>query len=281
MKQFRFRKILVGLLLNVFWLTSCTATHPIEPQAWQAQPVLITLFTSTNYTYRYELEWSKLPDLVLYADGTLISVHDNSERIIYEAHLQPAEVCSLLNQVATDEFLTLSQKDYIGPKITDSYTIWIRVNAWQNNEIAADGLTNLLEDKLKSTSVSPALKAAYQHLQNYAPANMQEFKPEKLVITALPLDKTETAPTWPFQKPSLADPSLHGWNSVTLENQEATDVYQLFSRKIFQTYNEGGKSYRVTIQPLLPFEIWKADRKWTEPPTFESTPTTELKCAGS
>jgi hypothetical protein len=274
------------LIQNIFFLTilsttSCNGVRSIEPHTWQAQPVLISLFTATNNTRRADYEWSKLPDLVLYADGRIILTRDDAKRIIYEAHLQPTEVCSLLQQIAGDGFLNMQPGDYDAIKGSDFDTIWINIDAWQSNKISSYGLDSILRDNSQALFVSPALKATYLRLRDYTPANLQEFHPEKLVVSILSLGQQETASDWPLQKPTLANLISREQNYLTgviLDKGEAIDVYRLFSGNIYNMYNENGKSYRITIRPLLPFEIWEADRKWTLPPKFQPAPTTELKC---
>ncbi|CAG0940712.1 hypothetical protein ANRL1_00253 [Anaerolineae bacterium] len=98
-------------LATIFWiLSACKPANAPTSHAWEAEPVLISLFTATNNTRRVDYEWSKLPDLVVYADGRTLVTRTEDKRIIYETHLQPAEVCSLLQQIVADGFWNLQQK---------------------------------------------------------------------------------------------------------------------------------------------------------------------------
>jgi hypothetical protein len=281
MKRSYLLPVSLGLSIIFLLVAACKAADVPSSHTWDAQPVLISLFTATNNTMRVDYEWSKLPDLVVYADGRLLVTRTEAKQSIYEAHLQPSEICSLLQQIAADGFGDMQQKDYAAVKGADFQAIWIGINAWQRTEISAYGLDSALRDDSTAALVPPALKATYRRLRDYAPANLQIFQPDKLVVAVLGLDQQETATEWPLQKPGLADllSREHGnWTGVVIDNQEASNVYQLFAGDFSRTYRENGKTYQLTIRPLLPFEIWETDRKWTLPPTFQLTPTSKFKC---
>ncbi|CAG0940710.1 hypothetical protein ANRL1_00252 [Anaerolineae bacterium] len=170
-----------------------------------------------------------------------------------------------------------SRKNYEAVGYADLQTIWIGVSAWQRKEVSAYGL----EAASSGTPVPPELKAVYIRLRDYALPNLQRFQPDKLVVTILERAQQQSATEWPLQKPGLADllSREHGaWSGVVIDHQEASDVYQLFAGDFSRTYRENGKTYQLTIRPLLPFEIWETGREWTLPPTFQVTPTSELKC---
>jgi hypothetical protein len=156
--------------------------------AWAAEPVLVSLFTAANNTRTIDYEWSQLPDLVLYADGRLLVTRTDAKRDIYEAHLQPAEVCALLQQIATDGFLAIRPEDYAPVQYADFHTIWISINAWQGNEISAYGLDSVLKDDATAKRVPPALKATYLGLRDYMTSDLHVFQPEKVVVSVLALD---------------------------------------------------------------------------------------------
>lgn len=274
---FTFGLVLIGWLATACKPADVPRTAPPTSHTWDAEPVLISLFTSTNNTKISYYEWSKLPDLVVYADGRVLITREDPHRTIYEAQLQPTEICSLLQQVATDDFWDLQQKNYKVADYADLNTIWIDINAWQNKEVSAYGL----DHDYKITPVPPALKATYIRLRDYAPLNLRPFQPDKLVVTVIELDQQQTAVEWPLQKLSLADLRSREngyWSGITIDGQEASDVYKLLAEDFSRTYKENGKIYQLTIRPLLPFEIWETNRNWTLPPVFQATPTSKLEC---
>ncbi|MBP7686824.1 MAG: hypothetical protein KA765_02915 [Thermoflexales bacterium] len=277
MKRFYLLHISLGLTIILLLVAACKLADALGTHTWDAQPVLISLFTATNNTRRVDYEWSKLPDLVVYADGRLLVTHTEAKQSIYETHLQPAAVCSLLQQIAADGFWNLQQENYKAVEYADLQTIWIGVNAWQRKEVSAYGL----EAAPSGTPVPPELKATYMRLRDYTPPNLRPYQPDKLAITVIELDQRQSSTEWPLQKPRLADlhSREHGAGSgVVIDHQEASDVYQLFAGDFSRTYRENGKAYQLTIRPLLPFEIWETGRKWTLPPVFQTTPTSKFKC---
>jgi hypothetical protein len=279
----RARSVCGILLLVCLFVAACKPTDVPNAAApsshtWAAEPVLISLFTATNFTHTYFYEWSKLPDLVVYADGRVLLAREEPKRVVYEAHLQSADLCSLLQQITADGFWDLQQKDYKAADYADLYTIWIDVNAWRRQEVSAYGL----DSDYLVTPMPPALKSTYIHLRDYMPSNLQPFQPDKLVVSVLEQDQQPTGVEWPLQTPSLAD--LHSrekgnWSGAVIDGQEASDIYKLFAGDFSRPYKENGKIYQLTIRPLLPFEVWEANRNQTLPPKFQQTPTSELKCS--
>lgn len=169
MQRTRLPHLSLGLAAIVLLATACKTADVPSSHTWDAQPVLISLFTSTNNTKISFYEWSKLPDLVVYADGRVLLAREGPKRVVYEAHLQPAEVCSLLQQIVTNGFWDLQQKDYKAVEYADLQTTWIGINAWQRKEVSAYGL----EIAPSGTPVPSALKATYMRLRDYAPPNLQ------------------------------------------------------------------------------------------------------------
>ncbi len=277
MKRFCLLHVSLGLTIILLSVVACKPADVPSSHTWDAEPVLISLFTSANNTKIVYYEWSKLPDLVVYADGRVLITREDPQRIIYEAHIQPAEACSLLQQIATDGFWDLQQRGYQAVEGADFQTIWIGINAWQNKRVSAYGL----DSDYKTTPVPPALKATYIRLRDYVPLNLQSFQPDKLVVTVIELDQQQTAVEWPLQKPSLADlrsKENSDWSGIIIDGQEASDIYKLFAGDFSRTYQQGGKIYQLTIRPLLPFEIWETNRNWTKPPVFQTTPISKLEC---
>jgi len=277
MKRFCLLHVSLGLTIILLSVVACKPADVPSSHTWDAEPVLISLFTSANNTKIVYYEWSKLPDLVVYADGRVLITREDPQRIIYEAHIQPAEACSLLQQIATDGFWDLQQKDYATVKDADLQTIWLSANAWQHKEVSVYGF----EVAPSGMPIPSAFKATYLRFRDYTPPRLQIFQPDKLVVTVIELDQQQTAVEWPLQKPSLADLRSKvnsDWSGIIIDGQEASDIYKLFAGDFSRTYQQGGKIYQLTIRPLLPFEIWETNRNWTKPPVFQTTPISKLEC---
>jgi len=278
MKRSYLLHISLGFTIILLLVVACKPAAMPSSHTWDAEPVLISLFTSTNNTKISYYEWCKLPDLVVYADGRALITREDPQRIIYEAHLQPTDICSLLQQIATDGFWDLQQKDYRTVEYADLQTIWIGVNAWQRKEVSAYGL----EIAPSGTPIPSAFRATYLRLRDYTPPNLQVFQPDKLVVSVFELDQQQTAVEWPLQKPTLTGLGSRRTstsNDIAIDGQEASDIYKLFAGDFSRTYQQDGKRYRLTIRPLLPFEIWETNRNWTLPPVFQAMPTSKLECS--
>jgi tripartite motif-containing protein 71 len=270
------------------------ATETPAVHHWQASPVLVEFWNSPGA----EGGGSRLPELVVYADGRVITTPDESSTSgstpwISEAHLSTGEVCALLTQIETDGFFEFNPSDYRPQEITDASTTYITVNAWQKQQVSAYALEYAIWDigTKYETYIPPALLATYERLSNYSPPNPQPYQPERvaLFIEWFESDSPTAAPLWPLADlsiPSLLERGVEGdgWGQhriVTLEGTEAAEVYALFDGAYGKEYSEEGLTYHMTVRPFLPLEEWEPTSSWAwdrDPYSYVTTPTTELIC---
>jgi outer membrane protein assembly factor BamB len=285
----------LGCILLLFCLLILSACKPDsipratapETHSWQASPVLAMVFTSAGFTPP-DYAWSVVPSFVLYADGRVIVTRESyrtgdTPRLIDEGRLDASQMCSLLNQIAVDGFLTLKQSDYIDPQVTDQGTTQITVNAWQTNTISAYGLGFALYQKDSGVQVPTALKATAERLINYLPANARPYQPDRLAVRLAPIDSQVAAPLWPLSQSTLTElvTKANGTSGVVLvEGQAAQDIYSQFAGSFSKSYSENGKTYAVTIRPVFPYEKWPPEQQgWSPAPAFATGPAITLTCS--
>jgi len=280
----------LGLMISVWLISACKPADvpraaPPTSHTWKAEPVLINLFTSAGYTSS-SYAWSVMPNLVVYADGRVVSSEidrqaGQTKRTVLEAQLTSDEVCSLLTQIETDGFFDVSQADYREPGITDNGTTTIEVNAWRTQALHAYALHYAVYESDAGAQVPPALATTYKRLSTYQPPNGQPYQPERIALIIRSYEDTTTAaPLWPLVQPRLGDLLNRAGKSgeVLLEGQEARDLYALWNDDLVRTYIENAQTYQLIVRPLLPLEQYPRGSGWSPAPSFAITPTVEMSC---
>jgi hypothetical protein len=264
---------------------------PRSARTWEAPPVLAMMFHGPGYTDP-EYGWSLVPSFVLYADGRVIVAvrrfsRDGMSLAIWEGRLDSAGVCTLLDQIAADGFLALKNGDYVKPGITDLGTTTITINAWQSNTISAYGFEELLKHpgyKRPFAKIPAALMATARRLTDYRPPGAQPYQPDRLSIRLSSRDSEVAAPPWPLSEPTLTELATKGTTHgrTMIEGRAARDVYRQVNRQVtngfIERYSENGKTYRVTIRPLLPYEEERYVQNWSTF-SFVTKPATTLTCS--
>ncbi len=261
-----------------------TVTISLESHSWQAQPVIAELFTSAGFTDR-QYARTILPDLVLYADGRLITTHidyatDGLEHSISEAQLAPAEVCTFLYHIETNGFFDFNLQDYHPLQVTDMGTTDISIHTWRSRDTSSYAL-DYMNTASQNANVPTALAMTYQYLLNFRFTNAKAYQPDKLaVFISRSTDYPQPPMLWPLATPKLAD-LVRGANdrhAVLLQGSEASNVYNFMSVNWTGIFTEGGTTYSVAVRPLLPLEQWPLADEWSPAPSFPVTPTTNLSC---
>ncbi len=267
------------------------ATRTAAPisRTWDAQPILIELFSSAGYTSE-EIAWSNMPDFVLYADGRVMVTHfdyietqyrQTVTRTVVEGHLTTTEVCALLNQIEVDGFFDMSEVDYQAPGVTDVGMTNISVNAWRTQSISAYALGYAIYDPKSGAKVPAALATTYERLSEYQPANGQPYQPERIALHIIPEQDTSIAAhLWPLTQPTIRDllSQADKDGTVIVDGQEARDLYTLWNNDLGRTYAENNQIYQIVLRPLLPLEQYPLSTGWSPPPIFPVTPTVKLNC---
>lgn len=270
-----------------------TAVPAPVAQRWEADPVLVTLYTSPGYTTP-AIAWSLLPDLVVYADGTVILVsYDDAGmlgRIVESARVPEAEVCALLRGIEANGFFEYDAAGYVKPGITDNGSTLIAVDAWRSNRADLYALDYALSapDYGQGPEVPSALADTYRMLGDYTPHDLAPYQPERVgLLVGRPGEFVDTGVDrpWPASTVALTEVLTQGFDAgygpeLILEGERAAEVYALFARDAIQFYSEGGQTYQVSVRPLLPLEIAETPSAgWGHVPAFEDAPARELACA--
>ena len=266
---------------------SITRTAAPISRTWDAQPILIELFTSAGYTSE-EVAWSNMPDFVLYADGRVMVTRSDYiesqykiKRTVVEGHLTSTEVCALLNQIEADGFFDMNEADYHAPGVTDMGTTDISVNAWRVQSISAYALGYATYGPKSGAKVPTALATIYERLNDYQPTNGQPYQPERIALhISLEQGTSIAAHLWPLAQPTIRDLLSRGDENgtVIVEGQEARELYTLWNNDLGRTYAENNQIYQIVLRPLLPLEQYPLSTGWWPPPLFPVTPTVQLSC---
>ncbi len=171
------------------------ATLSLGSHRWKAPPVLVELNTKTCRDACIGLEFSTVPDWILYADGRLIAdlwLPEEHEFQLQERQLSRTEICALLNTIGQTGFLDydfapyLHQAEQAGTGM--SSLVLIEVNAWQNQRLRT---YDHYGDEFAHESVPPALRATYSLLANYDLGNLTIYQPTDLLMLLAPAGSVE------------------------------------------------------------------------------------------
>jgi hypothetical protein len=289
-----------GLLMMLCLVVSGCGLAAVTPtpglmHEWSATPVLVTLQTQQGMFGAR----TRLPSLVIYADGTVIRMREEStamgrRQFIDRAQLPPADLCRLLGQIDAAGFFEVNPADYVNPRVVDLGNTIISVDAWRSNAISAYALEIAVDEPRSGAVVPPGLAATYRLLATYTPPNFMPYQPERIdvdvaaiaatdvpaiVVTDVPTQTAQTAvAAWPVAGLVLADLVKQ---REPLDGPPAAAIYALFATDTAATrfYQADGQVYAVRVRPLLPFEQWPS-RGSQGLTTFAMTPTVPLACPG-
>lgn len=291
-----------SILLGIFWLITigCTPTEPeanpttqtieeganpvivaptqAQPHTWETGTIIAMLYHGAGYT-NSDYAFSLTPATVLYADGTLIySSYDWSDnsRTIHRAHVEQAEICSLLYALETTGFFAFEQDDYQLPPVTDLDTAYIQVNGWETNHIEAYALGFDEDDN----SAEPLVQTE-QLLSQLRPENAEPYVAERVAVSITEVNPENEAPPWPLAKvpfEKLIGEMTDGTGTVLLEGEEARSIGELFATAYSAIYADGENAYQIAVRPLLPHQQYTDSASWHNVPVFEATESAEMTC---
>ena len=250
--------VLLGLLAP-----ACSVGPNIHQ--WPADPILVRLEILGASPLVPEFHgWSVAPRFVLYADGHIVYKNNTgSSETLWEVHLSPDEVCSLLGQVERTGFFDYDPDSYQRPEVTDLVVTRLAVDAWRQNAVDAYALEYILDytpdTDARRADIAPALADSYHLLTAYSHPNAQLYQPERVALRVQPLEDPWAAPLWPLQSPTLQDlaartPEAYG--DLVLQGEEAAAIYTLLQGDFAHeaAYHANGTAYAVAMRPLLPLE---------------------------
>ncbi len=207
---------------------------------------------------------SRVPDLILYADGQLIVA---SEEEIMTSQLSQDAVCHLLIAIESTGFFDTDMEAYrvqveARPLGMTSLTR-IEVNAWRRRSITAEALLSLLEDP--DVAVPDSLNDTYHLLSNYRYADLQPYRDAPLALAihrCLTEAPCRTESVWPLKSPTLATlfkqagetgvENREWGRGVLVSTQDAISIAQILTQS--RTFIEGEETYRLSARRLLPYE---------------------------
>jgi hypothetical protein len=278
-------------------------------EGWEVPPVLAVLAQSGGYS-TIEFLWSRLPELVLYADGRIITARIDESRtdtfayLLHEGQLPPADLCSFLLEFEGNGFLAFDPNEYEEPiNLADASTTTIIVNASRRQKVEAYGLDvlavlvwesengnaealppPLLEAYNFAEAVPAPLLEAYNFLKGYEISNAHPYQPERLALMLMEMPDATDALEWPLEEPTLATlasqaSQASNQQQVTLlEGEAALRLHEFFNGELSKLFTDGKLSYFITARPLLPLESWDANDSWPKTTFYPETPSTSLSC---
>lgn len=233
------------------------------------------------------------PPFILYADGSLFLSQDiavgNSYRTqILTKKLGREEICQHLNTLDQTGYLDYNSSNYvfIGGE-ADSVggpNIFIAVNAWKSKSdnyydlgyyLRGDVIRKFYGQK-GYPIISPALRDAYYFLDNYSANGFEVYKPDRLAVWILPIERSyfdmsnQQIKIWKLKDLPLDNlinrekliPDNNGESFLILKNNEAKSVYSYFGQVIdenvfvIEDLPDGVKKYyAIFVRPLLPYEM--------------------------
>lgn len=258
-------------------------SNPTEAgYSWTARPVLIDVQKipwHTPYVYASGLT----PGLIVYADGRVVGTqwHSGGSRSIWEATLSTEKLCQLLFQIDSLGFFDFPQSEYQENLITDADTTYVSVWAWRSNTIIANALGG--RSGLENEDAMVPLYEAYQYLSTFKPPNSKPYQPERVVLMIHRMEDEIATEAWPASLPGLKE--LAGdlvwpkYREVLIEGEEATEVNTFFQEDVSRLYFSDGETYRVTLRPLFPLEVYEESTRIRRA-QFERWPRGDLTCNG-
>lgn len=263
-----------GLLLVLSLVVACASLAEPELHSWAAPPILVELYQDPGSIPHEPAFSSTTPRFVLYADGHLVVSRfcytaECEKRTVFEEHLEPDEVCRLLQSIESNGFFSFDFVGYRGPGATQ-----ITVNSWQTRTVAAYALSSLSNQGIH---VPEELAKTYEQLKIYDSHDLRLYRPSQVALLITDAEPNAEASNWPLTTPSLTSlvervDKRYGY--VILEGQEAQAVYDLIGDNVMQSFQENGTIYRLTPRPLLPLENLELKGSWPYP----TTPTIWMTC---
>jgi hypothetical protein len=256
------------LLVGIFFV-ACSDAEDEQPTvtptevtySWEANPILISLQTASDYPADYDLAWSLTPEIVVYANGLVVGTtvkYTNSGRLntYWTGQATQDEMCYLLGQFDELGFFDFQESEYLEPGINHLNITQIVVQGWKSRTITIDGLEMVGPNEGYSP---PALAETYQLLSSIQPSNAVPYQPERIALLISRVGDEIPAELWPLAGPDLSE-LVQGLEQregreFIFEDEEADYLYNLFEGKWFKLFKSQGEIYKVVLRPLFPLEI--------------------------
>jgi hypothetical protein len=225
-------------------------------------------FSDINIFFNYEKfpeSYNWFTDLVLYSDGQLILAGNG----YVEKTLSPSEVHLLLSKIESQGFFMIetNQKhdqddklyDFKGQfqESHDGSKTCILLNTSQSRNLC-------IYNKYQQYLI-PSMKSILRILDDYHPADMQPYIPDRILLSVKVLDPKEDTlpaiiPAWDANIISLdtqegfIDVREQSSRVAFISGETARKIYQFFimNRQEERIFSQNGKVYLVGVEVLLP-----------------------------
>lgn len=256
------------------------------------------------------------PPFILYADGSLFITQDVAVGNYYATRvlikkLSKVEICQHLNTLDQAGYLDYESSSYIfigdKPFGAGGSSTFIVVNAWKSKSDQYYDLGFYLREdiihKLYGQNgypvISPALRDAYYFLYEYPTDGFEVYKPDRLAIWILPVEKNfldmfdQQIKIWEMKDWPLENlinsaklmPDSNGEKFIILNTDEAKSVYSYLgeviglSAFVVEDSQDGIKKYYALFaRPLLPHEMPSESYVSTIPVPGSTKPDFKLTC---
>jgi hypothetical protein len=251
-----------------------TRTFPPPPTltpfpTYQTKQVVFDYYVVGNHAY-YDLFFAEdsccsTTRIVLYDDGQMIIA--GKAETYKQKVLSPDEIKRFLSKLEMLGFYSLESNQKHDP--TD------KLYDYGNNfQKSYDGLKDCISvnaDRSRTLCVYepdlqfliPQMKKILQHLDEYEPAGMTSYSPDRIFLSIQPIDPSvETLPAtaipWDERFPSVEGYTQGGYRSdatVYVDGQKAKEIFMFFEGKEGEVvFSQNGKEYIVYIRVILPHE---------------------------
>ncbi|MBA3534673.1 MAG: hypothetical protein H0T73_22365 [Ardenticatenales bacterium] len=241
------------------------------------------------------LGFSAFLPFVLYGNGELFltrSLRVKGEWKIYvlTKQLERKEICVLLNTIDQMGFFDYDPATYEANKVPFDGSSG--THAWRSKEVALYGLDSLIQHLKVDPhfcdgcpplpTILPALWNTHDLLSQYPEyaEGLEIYQPKRLVVDIDEIESTSEGGQWPLASPTLAELVSEG-HTIILEGEAARSIYELFGQQIHNSmvWHEGGKSYRVSTLPLLPYQELPGSDYYIQPLLGAPPPPSTLSCS--
>ncbi len=260
----------IGIATLAILLAACGAGGAIshsgdQSTGGEAGRILIQLFDAPGFMYP---SVNGVPEWTLYGDGTLIfqrttiPASSSGQSILLSAHLTSAQVAHILDVVVNHHHFFASDQSFYGLRIPDAgLTLLYVASNGQQKMVKVGGAPSTPDTQMQN------IFAIVQYVRTYTPVGAQPYTPAGVGVLAIAQGQaTPGEKAWPASGVALATVAsrecpLLGASGGCIAQAKSAGVSVIYGAEgvdfLRQTggrgaYAQNGKSYFVTVWPLLP-----------------------------
>jgi hypothetical protein len=241
--------------------------HGVDDQHYTAAVAqkVEPLFVLIEYNPWLMVIGSDSPTFALYDDGTLIYWKKEGRSGKYlSTRLSSEQVARLVSGINQREFESLGDRYEPAGGITDQpeYLMILRKKGGTYKSVSIYGRIDVVETRVNSKALPPALVAAFRYVNAYDSPQAQEWLPDFIEVMIWPYEYApEKNLDWPKDFPGLQDArTVQPGDSYTLfiEKSRFTELKEFLSKMgQRQAVQIGGKKWAIAIRFPFPEEdVW-------------------------